>query len=70
VDATTLNETLCEAGEQVAQQIGREAALRPKEEPKVNLQGLEELVTDKGYHSSAVIKRVKNYKVCSYIPEK
>jgi transposase len=69
-DTTTLDETLCEAGEQVAEQIGREAELRPKEEPKVNLGGIEELVTDKGYHSSAVVKRLKSYEVRSYIPEK
>jgi transposase len=69
-DTTTLDETLCEAGEQVAEQIGREAELRPTEEPKVNLGGIEELVTDKGYHSSAVVKRLKSYEVRSYIPEK
>jgi hypothetical protein len=45
---TTLDETLCEAGEQVAEQIRREAELRPQENPKVHLQGIEELVTDKG----------------------
>jgi len=69
-DTTTLDETLCEAGEEVAEQIGREAELRPKEEPKVNVGGIEELVTDKGYHSGAVVKRVKSYEVRSYIPEK
>ena len=69
-DTTTLEETLCEAGEQVAEQIGREAELRPQEEPKVNVGGIEELVTDKGYHSGAVVQRVKSYEVRSYIPEK
>ena len=69
-DTTTLDETLCEAGEQVAEQIGREAELHPKEDPKVHLGGIEELVTDKGYHSGAVVERVKSYKVRSYIPEK
>ena len=69
-DTTTLEETLCEAGEQVAEQIGREAELRPREEPKVNVGGIEELVTDKGYHSGAVLQRVKSYEVYSYIPEK
>ena len=69
-DTTTLEETLGEAGEQVAEQIGREAELRPKDEPKVNLNGIEEWVTDKGYHSGAVVKRVKSYEVRSYIPEK
>ncbi len=69
-DTTTLDETLCEAGEQVAEQIRREAELRPQDKPKVHLQGIEELVTDKGYHSGAVVKRVNSYAVRSYIPEK
>ena len=54
----------------VAEQIGREAELRPGDKPKVNVSGIEELVTDKGYHSGAVVKRVKSYEVRSYIPEK
>jgi transposase len=41
-DTTTLDETLCEAGEQVAEQIGREAELRPQDKPKINLNGIEE----------------------------
>ena len=69
-DTTTLDETLCEAGEQVAEQIRREAESRPQDKPKVHLQGIEELVTDKGYHSGAVVQRVKSYEVRSYIPEK
>jgi hypothetical protein len=44
--------------------------LRPQDKPKVHLQGIEELVTDKGYHSGAVVKRMKRYEVRSYIPEK
>ena len=69
-DTTTLDETLCEAGMAVAEQIGREAELRPDHQPQVNVNGIEELVTDKGYHSGAVIERVKSYEVRSYIPEK
>src|SRR6266571_4453242 len=69
-DTTTLDETLCEAGEQVAEQIRREAESRPQDKPKVHLQGIEELVTDKGYHSSAVVQRMKSYDVRTYIPEK
>jgi transposase len=68
-DTTTLDETLCEAGMAVAEQIGREAELRDHQ-PKVNVNGIEELVTDKGYHSGAVAERVKSYEVRSYIPEK
>src|SRR6202162_5160686 len=69
-DTTTLDETLCEAGEQVAEQIRREAESRPPDQPKIHWQGIEELVTDKGYHSSAVVQRMKSYAVRSYIPEK
>src|ERR1039458_4471858 len=69
-DTTTLNETLCEAGMAVAEQVEREAELRPNEAPQVNVAGIEETVTDKGYHSGAVVKRMKAYGVRSYIPEK
>jgi transposase len=69
-DTTTLDETLCEAGEQVAEQIRRDAESRPQDKPKVHLSGIEELVTDKGYHSSAVVQRMKSYEVRTYIPEK
>ena len=67
-DTTTLDNTLCEAG--MAEQIGRETELRPGDEPKVNVKGIEELVTDKGYHSGAAVERVKSYEVRSYLPEK
>ena len=36
-DTTTLDQTLCEAGMAVAEQIGREAELRPGDKPKVNV---------------------------------
>src|SRR5271167_4815921 len=58
------------AGMTVAELAGREAELRPDHEPKVNVNGIEELVADKGYHSGAVLQRVKSYEVSSYIPEK
>src|SRR6202167_3635443 len=69
-DTTTLDATLCEAGMTVAELAGREAELRPDHEPKVNVNGIEELVTDKGYHSGAVLQHVKSYEVRSYLPEK
>jgi hypothetical protein len=65
-----LDATLCEAGMAIAEQIGREAELRPDHEPQVNVNGIEELVADKGYHSGAVLQRVKSYEVGSYIPKK
>jgi len=41
-DTTTLQETLCEAGMTVEELVGREAELRPNDEPKVNVNGIEE----------------------------
>ena len=69
-DTTTLDETLCEAGMAVAELVGRETELRPGDESRVNVSGIEELVTDKGYHSGAVVQRMKSYEVRSFIPEK
>jgi transposase len=50
-DTTTIHQTLAEAGEAVAESIEYEAIAVPDEEPKVNLDGIEEVVADKGYHS-------------------
>ena len=69
-DTTTLDRTLCEAGEAVAELVGREAKRHPDSAPKVNVAGIEEMVADKGYHSGAVVERVKSYGVRSYIPER
>jgi transposase len=35
----------------------------------VNVSGIKEVVTDKGYHSAAVVERVKSYQVRTYMPE-
>ena len=68
-DTATLDETLCDAGLAVA-----ELAVHQSEshsgETKVNINGIEELVADKGYLSGAVLKRVKSYGVRRYIPQK
>jgi len=69
-DTTTLDQTLCEAGEAVAELALREVELHPDVMPKVNVAGIEEMVADKGYHSAAAVERVKGYKVRSYIPER
>jgi transposase-like protein DUF772 len=69
-DTTTLDETLGEAGMAVAELVEREAEQRPKDAPKVNVPGIEELVADRCYHSGAVVERVKSYEVRTYIPEK
>lgn len=36
----------------------------------MNVNGIEEVVADKGYHSGALVERLKSYEVRSYIPEK
>lgn len=69
-DTKTILQTLAEAGEQIAEQIGREAERHPEGESQMNLKGIEELVTDKGYHSTSVVTTVESYEVRSYIPEK
>ena len=53
----------------VAELVGREAEQRPDDNPKVNINGIEEVVVDKGYHSGAIAQRIKSYEVRSYIPE-
>jgi transposase len=66
-DTATITETLCEAGENVADLIAREGA---KPEPGVNLKGIEEVVADKGYHSGSTLVSMKAVSVRTYIPEK
>src|ERR1700674_965469 len=66
-DTTTVVETLVPAGENVAELIGTEA---PDQKPQVHLKGIEEVVTDKGYHSGAVLVEMKSAEVRTYIPEK
>jgi len=65
-----LDVTLCEAGETVAELAVREARIHPDSAPKVNVEGIAELVADKGYHSGAALERVKKHQVRSYIPER
>src|SRR5271166_4867761 len=69
-DTTTLDETLCEAGLTVDELAVRDVELHPGDTPKVSVNGIEELVADKGYHSGAVLTSVESREVRSYIPEK
>lgn len=69
-DTTTVQETLADAGETVAELIEREAQVAPEEAPKVNVGGVEEVVADKGYHSGPTLSDLKETGVRSYIPEK
>jgi len=69
-DTTTMQETLADAGLAVADLVDREAELHPEEEPKVNVEGIEELVADKGYHSGEALEQAKELEVRTYIQEK
>jgi hypothetical protein len=64
-----MDETLIEAGIAVAE-LAVHQSVSHSGDTTVNIHGIEELVADKGYLSGAVLKRVKNYGVRSYIPEK
>jgi transposase len=68
-DTTTMAETLAKAGESVAQLVEREAEKTRDEKPQVNVNGIEEVVADKGYHSSATLIGLEQVPVRSYIPE-
>src|SRR5713226_3426492 len=65
-DTTSVGETLPAAGEAVAEQIA-EPTTNGKFE--VNAKGVEELVTDKGYHSGDVLVSAQQSQVRSYIAE-
>ena len=56
-DTVTLDATLSDAGIAVAELVNREAAEHRPEDttPKVYVEGIEEMVGDKGYHSGAVL---------------
>ena len=65
-DTTSVGETLPAAGEAVAEQIAEPTADGKFE---VNAKGVEELVTDKGYHSGDVLVSAQQSEVRSYIAE-
>ena len=67
-DTTTIHQTLAEAGEAVGELIEHEAETAPAGEPKVDLRGVQEVVTDKGYHSGAVVQDLHAVDCRSYIP--
>jgi transposase len=66
-DTTTVVETLAQAGENAAELIVTE---EPSQKPQMHLQGIQEVVTDKGYHSAAKLVNLKSAEVRTYIPEK
>jgi transposase len=66
-DTTTVVETLAQAAENAAELMGTEAT---DQKPQMHLQGVEEVVTDKGYHSGRVLAEMKSAEIRTYIPEK
>jgi transposase len=66
-DTTSIHETVAEAGEAVAELIAREAAQAPEAEPQVCVNGISEVVADKGYHSGPTVMALKQSEVRTYI---
>src|SRR5437879_10750504 len=50
--------------------IAREAERATDAKPQVHVNGIEEMVADKGYHSGAVLAEMQRAEVRTYIPEK
>jgi transposase len=69
-DTATVQETLLQAGEHVAELLVTEAEKAPEEKPQVYFQGVKEVVTDKGHQSGDVLVEIKAMEVRTYIPEK
>jgi transposase len=68
-DTTTVHETLAQAGEAVAELIEREGQKAPETKPQVHVNGIAEIVTDKGYHSGRTVVMLREAAVRTYIPE-
>jgi transposase len=64
-DTTSVETTLPEAGLAIANQIDTRTA---DGEFKVHAQGLQEVVTDKGYHSDASLQSMRELGLRSYVP--
>jgi transposase len=69
-DTATVQETLLQAGEHVAELLETETEKAPEEKPQMYFQGVKKVVTDKGYHSGEVLVEMKDMEVRTYIPEK
>ncbi len=66
-DTTTVVETLAQAGENAAALLETEAA---NGKPQMHFPGIEEVVTNKGYHSGEVLVKMQGAEVRTYITEK
>jgi len=65
-DSASIQETLPAAGEAIAEQIAEPTA---EGEYAVNVEGVEELVADKGYHAGPVLAAVREAGVRTYVAE-
>jgi len=65
-DSASIQETLPSAGEAIAEQIPQPTAAG---EYAVNVEGVEELVADKGYHAGPVLAAVREAGVRTYVAE-
>ncbi len=65
-DSASIQETLPAAGEAIAEQIPEPSA---RGEYAVNVEGVEELVADKGYHAGPVLAAVQEAGVRTYVAE-
>jgi transposase len=65
-DSASIQETLPAAGEAIAEQIPEPTA---EGEYAVNVEGVEELVADKGYHAGPVLAAVQEAGVRTYVSE-
>src|SRR3954463_11635527 len=65
-DTTTVHETLAEAGQAVAELIEREAEKAPEAKPQVHLNGITEIVADKGYHSGRTVVLLEQAEMRTY----
>jgi len=68
-DTTTMKETIAEAGETIAELVEREAEQAAGHKPQVSMNGVEEVVADKGYHSGAAVMALKQAQTRTYISE-
>jgi len=68
-DTTIIRQTLAEAGEAVVDLIVREAVEMPEVKPQLCVNGISEVVADKGYHSGATVMALEEAEVRTYIPE-
>jgi len=63
-DTTTVKETFIEAAEQL-EEVGK----NPAADERMNAQGMQDVVADKGYHSGALLEDLREIGVRSYLPE-